>query len=385
MNINVNAPILKSLHDTITAPDLSKSVHINREYPEAWRANAYTGYIEPSIEYHEDVMIIPHLSDNRAGLGEGRMENVAYSTSTESPIPVANYVRNYSEYVSLSSNEFSNYLGRVRRESFGIYAGTFVAGWGHFVLETLPRLALLSAHITRYNDAPIYFNTWKGHQSIPSKRLAIKAPYIEYFHSLGIDPKRLVFINEPILLDGMLASSVANVLSGYVNFFSLDSIRRLRLLSNEMATKGANVRTRPDSRPCIYISRRSVSNPVNGKRLVNEEEIENLFLAKGFEVLDPSLLDSEISKQILLSNARIAAGCWGSGLCNTVFSSSLEHVITLASPRQAYLPIHMQLDRACGAKSHLFIGDQLHLEKEGPDSWSIDTARLSKFLDDAFA
>ena len=386
MIINKNAPILQSVHGTMTVPELFKSVHTNlRGFPEAWLANAYTGYIEPTIEYHENVIIIPHLSDNSRGLGNGKMENVAFSKNTQSPIPIANHVKlHYSEYVSLNGNEFSDYLSRARRQPFGIYAGSFMSNWGHFLLETLPRLAMLSEHISRYNQAPIYFNTWKKDPK-PSKWQG--SPKInEYFHSLGIDPMRLVFINEPILLDGMLASSTANVLSGNVNLFSLDSIRRLRLLSNEMAAKGSNVRTKPDSRPCIYLSRRNVSNPFGNRILVNEEEIENLFLAKGFEIIHPHLLNSETSKQILLSNARIVAGCIGTGLHNCVFSSSVEHIITLSSPKFAKgnACLAMQFERAFGAKSHLFIGDQLHPEKEGQDSWSVDTAQLLKFLDNAF-
>jgi hypothetical protein len=370
-------PLIRSVHT-----NLDDSLH---KLPSLLRG--YTGYIEPWIEYHEDALIIPHISTQHLGLGQNKIENVAFSVKTGAPISIANHVKTlYNEYVNPTLDQLYGYLGNCTTIPFGIYAGTCNPHWGHFALETLPRLALLSAHLKRYDQAPIYFNTWKTNDSTSLPQRLLKAPYVDYFNSLGIDLGRIRVINRPINIKHMLVSSSASVLSGQVNYFSLDSIQRVRHLSQFMSDQLASQDFNDDTYSRIYLSRRSLTNPIQGRRLINEKEIEDIFSSMGFKVVDPSLLSSEISKQAILSKAVVIAGCAGSGLLNSVFATKATHTIILTSPKSIKInpATHqqIQLDRACGIKSHLFVGDQLDPKDDSEDAWAINVSQFRIFLEE---
>jgi|694.fasta_scaffold45671_3 hypothetical protein len=391
--IKSEAPILASLHDCISGSDLIGSVNTNlgdslRKLPFLLRG--HTGYIEPWVEYHEDALVIPHISTQHLGLGQNKMENIAFSAKTGAPISIANHVKTlYNEYTNPTLNQFYGYLSNCTTIPHGIYAGTCNLHWGHFALETLPRLALLSAHLKRHDQAPIYFNAWKTKDSASLPQRLSKAPYVDYLTSLEIDPNRIRLINRPILIKHMLVSSSASVLSGQVNYFSLDSIQRVRHLSQLMSDQLARQNFNTDTYSRIYLSRKSLANPVQGRRLINEKEIEDILSSMGFHIVDPSLLTSELSKQAILSKANVIAGCAGSGLLNSVFASKANHTITLTSPKSIEInpATHqqIQLDRACGVKSHLFVGDQLDPQDDSKDTWTIKVSQFRTFLEDALS
>lgn len=183
----------------------------------------------------------------------------------------------------------------------GIYLGHFFSHFGHFLIETLPML-----HWAKGHSGPYYFHAWKdAADTHRNNRLAL--PHAQYcLDLLGIDRSRVVFAETPTRVLFLSMPPRANSIEG-------EPDQRAIKVYGEIARR--TMERLPDSGVRrVYLSRRLFKED----RGNNEEEVEDLFRARGFRVVHPEKLP--FPEQVnLVARADIIAGLNGSAMHLGVF------------------------------------------------------------------
>lgn len=127
----------------------------------------------------------------------------------------------------------------------------------------------------------------------------------------------------------------------------------------------------------IYFSRRGVHDR---RTLVNEAEVEEAFERRGFIIVRPETLP--IREQLLLAaNARLVAGCSGSGMFNLAFQGRMASAFVLVS--EAYILMNellLSAGRSCELRFH--IGSRLtEVSSAESGSWRVDLKQLEDDVD----
>jgi capsular polysaccharide biosynthesis protein len=115
----------------------------------------------------------------------------------------------------------------------------------------------------------------------------------------------------------------------------------------------------------IYISR-----PSGGRRsIVNNKEIENLFVSRGFEIVRPEKLSFE-EQVLLFSSARIIAGGAGAAYANLIFCQQGCQVLGFVCSAIKKYSMQANLAKFSGAQYTLITGDPI--EKNVKQDWFVD-------------
>ena len=125
----------------------------------------------------------------------------------------------------------------------------------------------------------------------------------------------------------------------------------------------------------LYISRKYAPN----RRLVNEQDVEDLFNTKGYVTIYPETMP--IQDQVrLFSSAEAIAGCSGTNMFNLAFARTDCDITILVSPRLIHFS-EMFFSYRNTSGMNIFVGDDLH-ERPGDvhAPWSIDIDALRTFL-----
>lgn len=138
----------------------------------------------------------------------------------------------------------------------------------------------------------------------------------------------------------------------------------------------------------LYVSRRG--NPRRALR--NEERVEDVFRAHGFDIVRPERL-SVAETLGAFSNCSFVAGPSGSGLFNVLFARRTFSALMLVPPQQKFDGVHLMLCDICAGKGgsvgYIFgrmIDDRRQATGEALDySWEIDEARLDGLLSNLVA
>ncbi len=134
----------------------------------------------------------------------------------------------------------------------------------------------------------------------------------------GIARGDIVLIDRPVRCAELMVATKALQIQHYVAAPSAALWARMR----DRVAPGA-----PPVVERLYVSRRL--NPT--RRLVEEGEVEELFVRHGFAVIHPERLD--LNTQIrLFAGARLIAGCSGSNMFNIAFQGRARAVLLLVSP-----------------------------------------------------
>jgi capsular polysaccharide biosynthesis protein len=142
--------------------------------------------------------------------------------------------------------------------------------------------------------------------------------YLEMFSALGCPPDRLIKIDRPIMPRKILLPSKVIQRRRYIDPVARKVYDRIKRGLLPFATVEAAER--------IYISR----SKVDGRKLINEPQVEKLFESLGFKIVHPQ--EMAISDQVkLFSTAKMIAGSGGSAMHNTLFSDPQSKVLILSS------------------------------------------------------
>ncbi len=94
----------------------------------------------------------------------------------------------------------------------------------------------------------------------------------------------------------------------------------------------------------------------NGRNLINQAEVEQWFVARGYRSVDPGKLSME-DQIVLFSRAARIVGVEGAALANLVFARPATKVMMLASPNVREDAFFSELADAAGLPFHTIYGD----------------------------
>jgi hypothetical protein len=173
-------------------------------------------------------------------------------------------------------------------------------GYGHSLLEVIPKLAMLDA--------------------APADALVATSGMVlpELYAALGATSARLIRLDCPLFCDVAYVPDSPLDLGGNVHTLARAAFRRLLVLGDA---------SRIDVPDYVYLSRARV--PRRG--LENEAEIEALFRSRGFAIVQPETLS--VADQVkLMTRAQGIAGPGGSAMHNLMFSPPETRALFLLSP-----------------------------------------------------
>mgnify|MGYP002721055619 FL=1 len=189
----------------------------------------------------------------------------------------------------------------------------------------------------------------------------------ELLEAAGIARERLVSFDHPVLLDELILPGKAFQIQGYVNDAALATYRTIR----DAMAGTARIPALPER---LYLSRQT--NPA--RRLLNEDDVAKLFMARGFVVVAPETLP--LRQQIALAaNARMIAGPAGSNMFQLAFQRDLEKAFVLGS-NEFVQTTELFMCGGRPVRFGYFVGEVA--EQAGPHSaWRVDLEALASAVD----
>ena len=185
--------------------------------------------------------------------------------------------------------------------------GPYSCNYYHFLIETITQLQYLD-NIEEYRKFPVLID--KRALNVPQMQQIIDI-YNKAQHKIigvalyeRITCHRLILCDKPTMLPG-------NVVSYHCMDISCYSIRKdtIHYIRNSVKLSSRDPKIK------IFISRR---NEVQ-LRIINEREIEEIFIRHGYEIIYPEDLNF-IEQVSLFSSATYIAGSSGAALSNVIFS-----------------------------------------------------------------
>jgi hypothetical protein len=137
---------------------------------------------------------------------------------------------------------------------------------------------------------------------------------LELFEAGGVPREDLVMVDEPVRVETLVTATPMYVMPSYAH---PDLLTTYDDMGRRLAAPAGDQPAR------VFLTRR-------GRRAChNSDEVEDLFRAHSFEVLQPETLP--LSQQVaLIRGAEVVAGFAGSNMFLTMFAGRPQHVITVA-------------------------------------------------------
>jgi len=219
-------------------------------------------------------------------------------------------------------------------------------GYGHFLLEVIPKLMLLDRA-----PAGIEIAT-----SVPQS-----ATFDAMVGSLGVAPFRIRHFHVPVFCRRAFLPDRLVHLDQSIHPLAREAFERIRALGNSSATPRAER---------VFISR----SRFRRRRLTNESQIEALFERHGFRIVHPELLP--IDEQIaVFSTATMIAGLGGSAMHNTVFTDPDAKVLII-SARQWFVRTDVLISQRDGQLAYVFGEPDGASPDIGDADWRVDPAAV---------
>jgi hypothetical protein len=205
-----------------------------------------------------------------------------------------------------------------------VYMGHLRSHFGHFLLESLARAwAIVDLDAT----AKILFHP------ASQRRHAVPAFAQEIFAAMDIDPARIVIADEDLVPEEIVVPTAQFWINSKGSPGMCIAFDHMR----ERLSRSSSPKSLPRR---VYLTRRLMDQPMQrraahfaanstrhdhivAKTLVNEDEVEALFAARGFEIIAPETrsLRDQVS---LVANASAIAGVTGSALHLALFNDNPE-------------------------------------------------------------
>lgn len=224
-----------------------------------------------------------------------------------------------------------------------VLTSDYWVNWAHFLTEVLPK-ALIADQQAQWRDWPMLISSARHSNAQELLRLLIapdrhiikahgrmiidKAGYVS---SVGFCPLEYVY-------DWKTEYPKIRPTDFIFSPYALDMVRAAARHLMPPAVNAA---------PLFLYLRRNSST----RRLINQDEVEEVFRARGFQIITPENLS--VQQQIeLFSRAKIIAGPTGAAIANLVFAPFGCSVIVLVAINR-HLPFHYWLNMAHAAGHHL--------------------------------
>ncbi|MFO1080887.1 MAG: glycosyltransferase family 61 protein [Reyranellaceae bacterium] len=215
-----------------------------------------------------------------------------------------------------------------------VYLGTLRTHFGHFLLESLARAwAVLDLDPT----VKLLF-----HPSRPEP-YAVPGFAVEALAALGVEPERIVVAHEDLIPETLVVPTAQFAMGATGSPGMCLAFDRMRDRLSDRRPAG---RDRPSR---VYLTRRLMDEPLQrradfyagnrtrrdfiaAKTLANEDEIEALFAARGFEIIAPET--RSLAEQVdVVAHASHVAGVTGSALHLALFGNDPKSRLIALDPR----------------------------------------------------
>ncbi|SDY70640.1 DUF563 domain-containing protein [Nitrosomonas sp. Nm33] len=294
---------------------------------------------------------------------------VVSNGSTETEVQITDRYQQSNQYLAGAKPAWAPERQTVRIESACILMRPGDHIFGHWLVDILPRLWLLS----QLRD--LSKTVFVLRQGTPSFAL-------EMMRLAGVPDKNLIFFNpyrENLSLDRAIYVSnlranqtVHPILSDFGDWWAQRLLAQLSCGLPQIA----------GDRRRILVSRRAWQKPMEHRICINATEVENYIArAIGGVVLHPQSFS--LPEQIaLFLDAEVLIGEEGSGLHNSIFAQPGGHVMTLRGPMNHSL-IQSGLCRARNQTLHAVFGETKPGDGAGRESnFSISAAQIDQLIAD---
>lgn len=219
----------------------------------------------------------------------------------------------------------------ARLHGNSLYLGHYTGHYGHFLLETLGRFWFFLDEDNKNNNYdnfvfhPFLHKTPSPENFSPAKIC---------FECFGIDFKKFRLIERPVCIDNItipqscfeinhtVDKRMAEVYSAVKNYGKSLPTSQVGLIDKILGWKNKG-----DLK--LYLSRRKTKGY---RPMLNEREVEKIFLKAGFKIFHPERWSFE-QQLAIFDRTKVLAGIEGSALHNSVFMQAGTQVLTLGTPR----------------------------------------------------
>jgi capsular polysaccharide biosynthesis protein len=312
------------------------------------------------------------------------MEHLGYDKHLN-PILIADHykpvLKGYKDHNQLPVYPFKRNLPSLRLTGNHYYMGLLNPHYGHFFLESLTRfwLAMKKPNLLEV-DTKFVFHVYKNF-SLESENRFFSSNLTEYLNALGIRRENIIFVRKPTTFERIIVPETTVSISDGNCYFADES---KHVCSHLNGLLSINHHSKQGQCRKVYITRKLLNNPVQGRAIENESDVEHYFRDIGFDIVAPeTLTQSEV--QSILSDTTFIAGTPGSGLLNSFFIP--HHATTLGLtclPATIYNPgLNHQINAnlISGHKSlAYFASDELTKVEKDSIKWKVDIDKLDEKL-----
>ncbi len=338
---------------------------------------------KPRYEVHDDVLLLPY-QENYHIPSSGFFEHWLYDKFLN-PIMIGNHYKptliGYKDHGLLPKYPFANFKAKGNVGRF-YYMGMLNVHYGHFIQESLTRFWLALEKPNFIDDnVKFVFHCMKGFTE-ESKNKLFNSNLCQFLDVLGINRDNIVLVDQPMFFEQLIIPESAISISDGNCYLSEKAKNVWRYINQEMSSLGRkNVDLLSDK---IYLSRRKVKNPIQGRVLVNEGELESELRLLGFDIVCPEDYDQN-QMQAILSNTKVIIGAPGSGLQNSFFIPHPATTVGLTTKPiisiNPGLNHQIHTDIICGHKTNAFIAD--HNVEISQMRWNVDLDKCIQFISKA--
>lgn len=254
---------------------------------------------------------------------------------------------------------------QVRTKLDGIYFyldSQHIGHFGHFFMDNLTRMW-----------GYLFCRDYLGMHNVKILTRLLTYEIKASLRALGIQASQIVELTEPVICEELIVATKALQMQDYVTPLYNPLMDRVSSAMSENITF-------PER---LFISRRG--NML--RRLVNEEEIEALFVSRGFTTMHPSEFGSFERQVSAFRQARFLAGISGTNMYCASFQKEAQGTMVLCSPQLIHYVDYFVNQGRLGPLS-VYVGSEAE-SAEGYDPlnvnapWEIkDLDRLMAALDD---
>ena len=296
------------------------------------------------------------------------------------PITMANHykpvLKGYRDHSMIPHYPFKQQVHKSVEQGPHYYMGLLNPHYGHFIQEAITRfwLALEKPNFIT-NNTKFVFHVFDNAGSNLLDTL-FASGLGAFFEALGIKKQNILLVQKPMLIQQLIVPETAIAISDGDCFMS-DGARKVWMHVNQQMSETTSIA--PSK---IYLSRAAVKRPIQGRVLVNEQEVEQYFKQQGFKIVIPEQL-TQHEMQSVLSNARVIVGNPGSGLQNSFFIP--KPISTLGLTCKPIIQINPGLnhqihtDIVCGHKTYGYCSDDYEVGNNFIH-WKIDVNDLHQRL-----
>jgi hypothetical protein len=344
----------------------------------------FTKY-KPTYCIEENVLLLPY-NENIHIPKSGFFEHWAYDKNL-APLLIADHykpvLKGYRDHPSVPVYPFRANLPKNYLKGDYYYMGMLNPHYGHLIQEGITRfwLALDKPNLVNKNTKFVY-HTFNDFDREKQEKF-FNSNMMEYLNILGIHRENIVFITQPTTFENIIIpESGISISDG--NCYLTDECRKVWLHVNKRLA-GYDNKNSIDNKDRIYLSRRAVKTPIQGRVLINEDQVEHYFRSIGFDIVTPEDL-SQKEMQKILSTTNFIAGSPGSGLQNSFFIPNPAKTLGITC-----LPImkinpginhQVNTDLICGHQTFGYATSSDNIfEKDSSIEWKLSLDHLNQCIE----